>query len=191
MKFRAPQNLTVVWLFALLLNAFSVAIFAETPLAPAEMVYCPLTKKLQPVKAAKKAARPNPLGEICADETTKKAFADELFAQNLLRTNAPHEEQFEKLVFDFFQKGKTAFADLPRLPDAPRKNSLKTFSAVTGFGKTDETQFLGKSTFDDFSPSQKPRPPTPAAVNLFESRNFRELREISRRIAPRAPPFSL
>jgi hypothetical protein len=190
-KFRAKKNLLAIWLFALFLSAFSIALFAETPRNSVETVYCPLTKKLQPVKAQKKEDWQNPLENICADEKEKKSFADELFRQNLLKTASLDEKQFENLVFDFFQKGKAAFAGLPQFPDSPQKNSVKTFSAVIGFGKTDETQFVWKSNTDDFSFASNPRPPNCVSANLFKAQTSRKLEKISHRIAPRAPPFSL
>lgn len=191
MKFRAAKNLTAVWLFALFLNAFSTALFADSSRRSAETVYCPLTKKLQLVKARKKELRKNPLEEVCADEKDKNSFANELFGKNLLRANLLDAKQFENLVFDFFQKGNFAFANLPRFPNAPRKNSVKTFSAVIGFGKTDDTRFVWKSQPENFNFAANPRPPTFVPANLFESRNFHALEIISRKISPRAPPFLL
>ena len=82
MNFRAAKNLTAIWLFALFLNAFSTALFADSPRRLAETVYCPLTKKLQPVKPQKKELRKNPLEEVCADEKDKKTLARELFGKN-------------------------------------------------------------------------------------------------------------
>jgi hypothetical protein len=190
-KFRRLKNLTAVWLFALLLNAFSIVLFAETPRHPAEIVYCPLTKKLQPVKVQKKEVWQNPLENICADEMEKTSFSDELFSKNLLKTNSLDEKQFENLAFDFFQKGNAAFANLPQFPDFPHKNSVKNFSVTLGFGKTNETQFVWKSPTEKYNFALNPRPPNSVSANLFEPRISRELEKISRRIAPRAPPFSL
>jgi hypothetical protein len=191
-KFRAAKNLTAVWLFALFLNAFSTALFADSsPRNSAETVYCPLTKKLQPIKAQKKELRKNPLEEVCADEKDKKSLTNELFGKNLLRTNFLDEKQFETIVFDFFQKGKLAFANLPQFPDFPSKTSVKTVFAAVGLGKTNETSFVWKSQPENFNFAANPRPPNAAPVNLFESQNFHALEEISRQISPRAPPFSL
>lgn len=191
MKFRGTKNLTAVWLFVLFLNAFSTALFADSPRRPAETVYCPLTKKLQPVKAQKKELRKNPLEEVCADEKDKKSLAGELFGRNLPRTNFLDEKQFENVVFDFFQKGRAAFANLPQFPDSPRKHSIKTFSAAIGFSKTDEMRFVRTLQAENFNFASNPRPPNAAPVNLFESQNFHASEIISRQISPRAPPFSL
>jgi hypothetical protein len=187
-KFRKPKNLTAVWLFALFLNAFSIALFAETPRPPAETVYCPLTKKLQPVKSQKKEVWQNPLENICADESEKKSFSDEFFGQNLLKTNSLDEKQFENLAFDFFQKGNAAFANLPQSPDFPHKNSVKSFSTVAVFTETDKTQLVWKLQTEKIDFAQNPRPPNSVATNLFEPQTSRRLEKISRRIAPRAPP---
>jgi hypothetical protein len=190
-KFCKTKNLAAVWLFALFLNAFSVVLFAEPPRNSAEKVYCPLTKKLQPVKVQKKESRQNPLENICADEEDKKSFSIELFNGKLLKTNSLDEKQFENLVFDFFQKGKAAFADLPQFPDSPQKDSVKTFSVAIVFSKTDETQFVWKLQNEDFPFDQNPRPPNSVSADLFEPQNFQTLEQYSRQIAPRAPPYSL
>ena len=192
MKFFRVKDLTAIWFFALILNAFSIAIFAEAPKSSAAgLVYCPLTKKLQPVKAAKKETRQNPLEEICADERDKKSFSDELFSANLLNKPRLDDKQFENLVFDFFQKGKSAFAGIPQFPDFPHKDSIKASSVVIAFNKTNETEFVWKLNPEGFSFAQNSRPPNAVSASLFEPQNFRKLEKISRRIAPRAPPFSL
>jgi hypothetical protein len=190
-KFFRTKNLIAVWLFALILNAFSVAVFSETPKAAVETVYCPLTKKLQPVKAPKKQSRQNPLTEICAADADKASFTDELFSQNLLKTSRLDEKQFENLVFDFFQKGKAAFANLPSTPDSPRKNSIKTAAAVLNSANERETQIVWKNGTEEFSLIQNPRPPNSSTPIGFEPQNFSELEKLSRSIAPRAPPVSL
>lgn len=192
MKFFRVKDLAAIWLFALLINAFSVAIFAEAPKnSVAGLVYCPLTKKFQPVKAEKKEIRQNPLEEICADERDKKTFSDELYSTNFLYKPRLDVKQFENLVFDFFQKGKSAFAGIPQFPRFPHKDSIKASAAVIVFSKTNETEFVWKSNTEGFSFAQNSRPPNAILANLFEPQNFRKLEKISRRIAPRAPPFSL
>jgi hypothetical protein len=190
-KFCKPKIFTAIWFFALFLNALSAALLAAPPSNPAETVYCPLTRKLQPVKATKKEVRQNPLAEICADERDKKSFADELFRQNRLKTNFADEKHFEDLVFDFFQKGKSAFAGLPQFPDSPQKDSVKVSYVALSFGKISETKVVWKSPTENLSFAQNPRPPNPVSANFFESQNSPSLEIISRRIAPRAPPVSL
>lgn len=179
-----------VWLFALFLSAFSGVILAEIPNRSAELVYCPLTKKLQPVKARKKEVWQNPLENICAAESEKTSFAAEVLGKNLLKTNFLDERRFEDLVFDFFQKGPAALAGLPPLPGFPQKNSVKTFSAAPGFSSPNETRFAWKLCAENFSFAQNGRPPNAVSANLFEFQIPRQPAKISRRIAPRAPPFS-
>ncbi len=194
MNFSKPKILTAIWFFALFLNVFSVALFAEPPNIPADKVYCPLTKRLQPVKVSNKEVPQNPqnpLGEICADEKEKKLFADELFRQNLLKINALDEDKFENLVFDYFQKGSAAFADFSQSPDSPHKNSVKNLSVSIAFSKTDETRFVWKTSAEKKSFAQNSRPPNSLTISLFEPQTFIKLEKISRRISPRAPPFSL
>jgi hypothetical protein len=189
-KFRRAKNLVAVWLFALFLNAFSIAVVAEIPDRPAELVYCPLTKRLQPVKARKKEVWKNPLENICADESEKNLLAAEIFGTHLLKTNFLDEEKFEGLVFDFFRKGAAALAQLPKSPGFPQKNSVKTFSIAFGFSQTDEIRFIWKLSAENFSFAQNGRPPNPVSVKLFEFQNSSaESKKLPRRSAPRAPPF--
>jgi len=188
-KFCTTKIFTVIWFFALFLNVFSITLFAVSPNTSAEMVYCPLTKKLQPVKAPKKEFSQNPLEEVCAPEKNKKSFVDEVFGKNLLRVNLLDKKQFENLVFDFFQKGESAFANLPQFPDLPHKYSVKAFSTVIGFGKNDETRFVWKEQTENFNFAQHPRPPDFAPKGDFSVQIARELKNISRNINPRSPPF--
>jgi hypothetical protein len=190
-KFCTTKNLAAFWLFALFLNAFSIALSAEMPKGAAEKVFCPLTKKFQPVRAPKKDFYKNPLENICADERDKKSFSDELSGKNALKANFLDEERFENLVFDFFKIGKAAFANLPDFPDFPRQNLIKAFSLTAGFNKTEETRILSKPNAEDFSFAQNPRPPNAVSAKFYKPQNARKLEKISRRIAPRAPPFSI
>jgi hypothetical protein len=190
-KFCTTKNLTAFWLFALFFNAFSAALFAETPKRAAETVFCPLTKKFQPVKAPKPDFYKNPLANICADEKDKKSFSDEISGVNALKTRFLDEKQFESLVFEYFKIGKTAFANLPDFPDFPHRNLIKTSFLVNGFNKTNETRVLLKLKAEDFSFAQNPRPPNTVSVKFSARQKIRKQEKISRRIAPRAPPFSL
>jgi len=188
---RTIKNSAAIVFFALVCNAFSVAIFAEKTENSAAFVYCPLTKKLQPVKAAQKETKKNPLTEICADEKYKKSFADEIFGANLAKTNSLDEKQFENLAFDFFQKGKASFKGLPAFPDAPRKNSAKSAAAFFISGRNETVKFAASLKNENFSYAQNPRPPNRFSADSSEPQTFPELEKISRRIAPRAPPFSV
>ncbi|MBS1793222.1 MAG: hypothetical protein JSS81_05180 [Acidobacteria bacterium] len=193
MNFRTFKNTAAVWLFALLLNAFSFAVSAETPKAAAdEMVFCPLTKKLQPVKATGLKTRRDPFAEICAGEQDQKAFWNELSgAGNALKSAALSEKQFEALVFDFLQKGKAAFANLPPAPGSPEKNAVRTSTAFAAPGNQRETPFVRETAADNFSFAQRPRPPDAVSAVLFEAPLFPKSNIVSRRLAPRAPPFSI
>lgn len=181
-----------LWLFALFLNAFSFGSFAAVSESSAELVYCPLTKRLQPVKAPQRQIHKNPLDEICADNRTKNSFLNEIFSsKNLPSANHLNDREFENLVFDFSRTGKAAFKNLPLPADFPHQNLVKNFSAVAGFSKTDELKFVWKLSASDFSFAENPRPPTKVSTNFFNPQTFRELEKISRRRVPRAPPFSL
>lgn len=177
--------------FVLIFNAFSIAIFAEKTQNFSAFVYCPLTKKLQPVKASQKETKKNPLAEICADESYKKHFTDEIFGANLVKTNSLDENRFENLAFDFFQKGKAAFKGLPSFPDAPRKNSAKSAYDFFTSCRNEKVKFAPSLKGEKFSFAQNPRPPNFSFTADFQSKKLLKSEEISRRIAPRAPPFFL
>lgn len=179
-----------LWLLALLLNAFPFGLSAAAPKAPAELVYCPLTKRLQPVKAPPKNFRKNSLDDICAGKDTKNSFLNEIFSsRNLAAVNHLNDQEFEDLVLAFSRIGKAAFQNLPPPPDLPRQSALKASFAVAGFSRTGESKCIWKPNAASFSFAENPRPPTPAAASYFEPRNRRELETASRPGAPRAPPF--
>ena len=121
----------------------------------------------------------------------KKSFSDEISGVNALKTRFLDEKQFENLAFKYFKIGKTAFANLPDFPDFPPRNLIKVSFLTNGFNKTDETRLSFQRNAEDFSFAQNPRPPNAVSAIFPERRNARQLEKISRRIAPRAPPFSL
>ncbi|HNQ16445.1 MAG TPA: hypothetical protein PKM58_12825 [Pyrinomonadaceae bacterium] len=67
-----------LWLLAMLLGMFPVSALLHGSSVRDGFVYCPLTKKLQPVKAT--AALPPVLGEICATDADKAKFIDQVIA---------------------------------------------------------------------------------------------------------------
>ncbi len=153
------------------------------------MVYCPLTKKLQPVKPSKEIFRKNPFDEICASDDAKLLFSLEISAQTNFKFMSPDAQNFENLIFDYFQKGKSVFDNVPNLPNFPNKNLTKNFSSFAGFGSNYQKQFVWKLSGENFSFAQNPRPPNEIKTVSFGILLTYNLDKISRKIAPRAPPF--
>lgn len=180
----------VILLLAISSGAFSFAFFAPEKSSTAEMVYCPLTLRLQPINPPREISIGDSLNEICANESQKDRFASAILRSAKVEVSKLNQLTFENLVFDFWQKGKSAFDNLPNLPNLPEtflaKNSFSTLTVGNQF----ENQFVWKTT-EKFAFQLKPRPPTTRNSFVFEFQNVTKLDQISRQIAPRAPPFSI
>lgn len=189
MKIKTKNLLALLTLFAL---AASVFCFAFSPVetdASSETVYCPLTKKLQPVNPPEKIVREISLKDFCAPDQEKNEFLRAVFeSRNLSSLN---EVQFENLVFDYFQTGKTAFKNIPDLPNLPQQNLAKSFSSTIGAGNFDKQFSSLKIKTEQFDFSQNPRPPTFQAATNFDFQIVRRLEKISQNINPRSPPANL
>lgn len=171
-------------LIAVFSGAVSSAFYKSEKDNSEKFVYCPLTKKLQPVNPPKK----NLLNPICASDDQKDRFALEIFKEINSGFTSLNEKQFEKIVFDYFQNGKSAFGSLPKTPEFPHKNLAKNFDFGANAGNKKKQQFVPKIQNENFSFARNPRPP-----DLFESVEFeiqivRALEEISQNIKPRSPP---
>lgn len=177
----------------ILLSAiFSGTIFSASTQSreTAEMVYCPLTKQLQPVHAIRKSSLKNPLNEICGSETEKNQFSNEVVKKISLGFSIASEKQFEDLVFDYFRAGKSAFNTTQHLPAPPENKLIKNSFSLTGFGNNFSSQIVWKSE-ERFAFQLKPRPPTAVSQAHFEIALTKDLSAISRNINPRSPPFSV
>ena len=189
MKKSAGKFITLLSLFAFAASAFWLDFsHVKADISP-EMVYCPLTKKLQPVHSPEKGIRESLLNDICAADREKNEFA-RAFLENPIAVSFA-ENQIENLAFDFFQSGKSAFKKLPNFPNAPDQYLAKTFTPIAGTGSFDgQISFLKTKTghFDFF---QKPRPPNFSASVKFDFQIVRVLEKISQNINPRSPPANL
>ncbi len=188
---KAAFPVAIFLLIAIFSGAFSLAFFKSENEISAEAVYCPLTKKLQPVNPPKEISRKNPLDAFCASGGQKDRFSLEISKEIHSDLSSLNEKQFEKLVFDYFQNGKTAFENLPKLPEFPHKNLAKNLNSAAGVGNKKENQFIWKIQTENFSFAQNPRPPDFAPKAVFSIRISRNLDGISRNINPRSPPANL
>lgn len=185
-KFGTRNNLTVVWLLALMLNAFSIAVLADEKEIPSGMVYCPLTKQLQPIKA--KEPRENPLFDFCANDERKDEFAAGYLTSGQAQTGELDRDDFEKLVFDFFKKGSEVFLGLPFKPELPNRKSVENLNASVPAGRTDGFRTNPATRTAEFSFDQNPRPPDSISRIYFSSVSLHSLKDVSRNINPRSPP---
>ncbi len=155
------------------------------------MVYCPLTKKLQPVNLPKEILKKNSLDAFCASNDQKNRFSLEISKEINSGIFSLNEKQLENIVFDYFQNGKSAFGNLPKMPEFPHKNLAKNFNFAVNAGNNKENQFIWKLQSENFSFAQNPRPPDFAPKSVFSFQIIRNLDGISRNINPRSPPANL
>lgn len=170
-------------------GAFSF-VFAPAKFAAAEMVYCPLTRKLQPVNPPKIAAPLYSLNEICASEFEKSNFALAIIKIAKLKFSNISQKDFENLAFDFWRTGKSALDALPNSPHLPEELMTKNFFSPLNAGSDYENNFCWTTT-EIFTFQLNPRPPTNRNSLAYEFDSARKIIQISRRIAPRAPPASV
>lgn len=174
-------------LTAILSGALSFAFFNSNSRSTAEMIYCPLTKKLQPINPPSSVSNTFSLNEICAAETEKTRLAAAI-AENLkLKFVSLNRNNFENLAFDFWQKGKTAFDAVPNVPNAPEKAAFKNSFSPINFNGDFSFKIIWKATEKPAFQAQ-PRPPTVADFPEFNHEFSKKLDRVSRHIAPRAPP---
>lgn len=172
-------------------SVFSLT-FSVKKTEEADMVYCPLSKKLQPVNPPKEVVRQKSLQDICASEQNKNLFARELFKNSFLDLSSQDKNQFENLAFDFFQKGDSVFKNLPHSSDWPsNENLIKNFYASISSASFYNPQSIRTSKVEDFGFSLHPRPPNFSQTARFDFEIVRRLETISRNINPRSPPARL
>lgn len=187
-KFQVSQIhfFALIALSAILSGAFSLAFF-DSSVRSAAMVYCPLTKTLQPVNPPPSVARAFSLNEICAADSEKLRLTAAI-AENLkLKFINYSADNFEDLAFDFWQKGKSAFDSSPNLPNSPQEFAVKNSFASIGYGDNFSFKIVWTAT-EKFAFQTQPRPPTALDFPDFNRKDALNLKSISRRIAPRAPP---
>ena len=168
---------------ATLSGVFSLAFTAPQQSGSAETVFCPLTKRFQPVHPPKN----NLLDDLCASAFEKETFSKAVIEQLTVELNNFNENSLEDLVFDYWQNGKAAFENLPFQPSHPEKTFAKNSFSNAGFANKFEHQIIRK-TVNKFSFQLHQRPPPIQNNSKFEFRKVSELKKISRNINPRSPP---
>ncbi|HQU81599.1 MAG TPA: hypothetical protein PKY59_00645 [Pyrinomonadaceae bacterium] len=190
MKFqtkRQKKNLAVVLILlsAIFSGAVSLAFYSPNQFQTAEMVYCPLTKRLQPVHAAD--LKQNEFDGICLTDKQKSDFSSAILTKISFGFSFSNKQSVEEIVFDYLNNGKSALDALPNLPNLPEKTLAKKSFSLIGFGNNFEHQVILKSE-ENFSFKLKARPPTKTVSVRFEYDSLKDLATISRNINPRSPP---
>lgn len=177
------------WLILFCISLCLMPAFGQKSIASADLVYCPLQKNwvaknsapMPPIRAGK------PLGEICSSERQKEVFFFDLSKNLNFRQIVFNQQNGEKLFFNYLEKGKQAFAEIAPSQNLPDRQLAKLASTEKSTGGNYRTDFI-QTPSEVFALHQFPRPPTVHKVVSDNSFSFREIKTISRRIAPRAPP---
>ena len=173
---------------ALIVFIPAVSAFAGRQAAPAGMVFCPLSRKFQPLNPPKNREN-NPFSDICAGKETKEflfyAIVSKISLSNIF---VDGENGFDNLAFDYLAHGESALKNLPNVPHFPSENLYKKIgsTAVGSSSEDDLTVRLQPLRF--FIRSLAARPPTALLPNFYTPEIIHRSDEVSRRIAPRAPP---
>ena len=185
-----PQQLTAILLLWVMLTVVFVPSFfpAETNKTPEGMVYCPLSKKFQPINPPKEKKQFKPFGDICASDGTKEFLFRKIIIENPFRRISLDENKLTDLAFDFLAHGESALKDLPNTPNLPSENLIRQIGAITVVNNTYDYQFVWKQPVQYYSSELLARPPTAAITAIFTNDLVYQSDEISRHLAPRAPP---
>lgn len=188
----SKQTTTMLLLWALLIAVFVPSFSsAQTIKAPEGMVYCPLSRKFQPIKPPEEKKEFKPFNDICARRETKDFLVREILIKNPSRQVALDENKLDDLAFDFLTRGESALRELQSFPNLPSENLIKQISSSIVINNTYDYQFVWKRPAQYYSPALLARPPTAAINAIFTSGLVHQSDELSRRIAPRAPPVRL
>ena len=185
-----PQQLTAILLLWVMLTVvFLPSIFsAETNKTPEGMVYCPLSKKFQPINPPKEKKKFKPFGDICASDDTKEFLFRKIIIENPFRRISLDENKLTDLALDFLARGESALKHLPNLPNLPSENLIRQIGAIIFVNNNYEHHFDLIKPAQFSSSKQLARPPTALIHILSINNSVHQSAELSRRIAPRAPP---
>jgi hypothetical protein len=185
-----PKQVTAMFLlWALLIVVFAPTFsLAETNKAPTGMVYCPLSRRFQPINPPEEKKEFKPFGNICASNDTKDFLFREILIENPFRRISFDENKLDDLAFNFLAHGESALRELPNLPNLPSENLIKQIGSSLVINNTYDHQFVWKQPAQYYSPALLARPPTAAITAIFTSNLVHQSDELSRSVAPRAPP---
>lgn len=147
--------LTALILWALLIAVLPLSFFsAVKEQTPFGMVYCPLSRKPQPIEPLETKKRQKPFDALCASTKTKEYLYREIFLKTPWRVFTLDAKSVERLIFDYIAHGKTALDKLPgRVPPAPSENLIKQIASSTVAGNRSGHKFVWKPTSIAFLPA--------------------------------------
>ena len=183
------QTTAMLLLWALLAVVFAPSFSsAQTIKAPTGMVYCPLSRKFQPINPPEEKKEFKPFKDICASRETKDFLVQEIFIKNPFRQISLDENKLDDLAFNFLTHGESALRELPNLPNLPSENLIRQIGSSLVINNTYDHQYVWKQAVQYYSPALFARPPTAAVTAIFTNDLVHQSDKLSRRIAPRAPP---
>ena len=152
-------------------------------------IFCPLMKKwILRENYSRQPKKADLLADICAPKKIKTAFLEDAVKNFRVLPSALNLEQTEDLFFSYARKGECAFAEAGRSRGAPEQRFGQAAAGEKSL--VNRQNDSGKTVVERFALKQLARPPTTTVVPLlYTLQNARQLRSISRRIRPRAPPF--
>lgn len=183
------QLTTTLLLWSFFLVVFPVSIFSTDKGAAQGLIYCPLSKRLQPINSRSLKKEVKPFDFMCGSAKTKDYLFQEIVLKNPWKVFTLDANGIEKLVFDVLGHGKTALEKLPGGPNAPSEKSLRQIGSAVSFNRSNDYKYVWKRSATDFSPGLAPRPPTAAANSaVFFPIDLTDRSAALSRRTPRAPP---
>jgi hypothetical protein len=157
----------------------------------ASEVFCPLQKtwvKKNPASVLTEKQR-EPLKDICASDSRKSSFLSEFIESLRFTQLRPTNEETVKVFFAYFNGGKAVFKSFVSSHNTPEPQFISQVRTEKS-AKNSGFDFV-KKTPEILSFSLQPRPPTVTAADNFIPQTVIQLKNISRRISPRAPPVHI
>jgi hypothetical protein len=151
-------------------------------------VFCPLQKTWVKKNSAVTltAKQREPLKDICARDERKSDFLSEFIESLRFTRLRPTGEETAKLFFAYFTDGRPALTGFVSSRNIPGPQFI---SSVRIEKSAKNAEFdLAKRTAEFLVPAPSPRPATVVSEDDLTSQTVTELKNISRRIKPRAPP---
>jgi hypothetical protein len=186
------NRITRCGIVALLLCIYLASLhlsYAQNNSRVSDEVFCPLQKTW-----VKKAFAPSPtekqresLKEICAGDERKTDFLSQLTESLRLTKARPDDEETRRLFFSYFAEGRSALAQYISSRNVPEPQYIDAISTEKSANGS-KFQFIASGTSRP-SLAVQPRVSDASEKNNFVSRSAAELKNISRRIKARAPPF--
>ena len=176
----------------LLLSALLLAVFAPNLAyavkVPEGMVYCPLSKRFQPILPSPEIKNKEPFIDICASPARKHFLIDEIVINNPFSFSL-NIKRLDDLAFDLLAHGKSALKILPEAPKLPIPTIFKKVISNVVTNNRYDHKIIWNTEFQYSSPTLLARPPTATEPLSFAFNSIVQSPEVSRHLAPRAPPL--